>query len=218
MRSPARKAPRATDSPMACVAAAVPRPTARAKSRKSSELRVWAARVMSGGNTLLERYQKGTRMRADLPRAAPRPRRRLVSSEPSSGVTTMRTTAARSSTRLMPISTRPCRECSSPRSMSSRASTMVLDTEITIPTMSPWRGGQPSAAPVPAPSPMVRRTASGAPRRATHRTRWRSRRENSIPTENIRRTTPISAKSSKLWTSLREGPGVNGLMRSPPTT
>src|SRR5438445_532567 len=32
---------------------------------------------MSGGNTLLERYQKGIRMRADVPRATPRPRRRL---------------------------------------------------------------------------------------------------------------------------------------------
>src|SRR5207302_9144024 len=70
-----------------------------------------------------------TRRSSDL-RAAPRPRRRLVSSEPSSGVTTMRTTAARSSTRLMPISTRPCRECSSPRE--DRKSTRLNSSHVKI--------------------------------------------------------------------------------------
>jgi hypothetical protein len=58
----------------------------------------------------------------------------------------------------------------------------------------------------------------GPPTRATHFTLNRSRRENSIPIENIRRMTPISANSSKVWTSETVGPGVNGPMTIPPTT
>jgi len=46
----------------------------------------------------------------------------------------------------------------------------------------------------------------------------RSFSENSMPIENINSTTPISAKSSKVWTSETDGPGVHGLTRSPPAT
>src|SRR5258708_2854419 len=80
-------------------------------------------------------------MRSARPRVPAIVSRRPGSSVPSVGMTTMRTTTARSSTSVMPIITRPWRECSSPRSMSSRASTMVLATERTMPTMAPWSGG-----------------------------------------------------------------------------
>ena len=39
-----------------------------------------------------------------------------------------------------------------------------------------------------------------------------------MPSENIRSTTPISAKAWNVWTSVTEGPGVNGLTKSPPKT
>ena len=39
-----------------------------------------------------------------------------------------------------------------------------------------------------------------------------------MPMENISSTTPISATTSKVWTSETAGPGVNGPMRMPPAT
>ena len=74
----------------------------------------------------------------------------------------------------MPIMTRPWRECSSPESMSRRASTIVLATETTMPTTTPCRYGQPSSAPAPTPRPTESRMPSGPPSSATHFTRSRS--------------------------------------------
>ena len=76
--------------------------------------------------------------------------------------------------------------------------TIVLATEIRMPTTSPWLGGHPRAQPAASPRPIDTRMPSGAPSRATRRTWSRSRRENSSPIENIRRTTPISANSSNV--------------------
>ena len=143
--------------------------------------------------------------------------RRPGSSVPRVGMTTIRTTTARSSTSVMPIITRPCRECSSPRSISSRASTMVLATEMTMPTMAPWSNGQPSRPATPRPIATESAIPRGPPRRATHLTRRRSRTENSMPTENMSRMTPISANSSKVCRSETAGPGVSGLIRMPPS-
>ena len=39
-----------------------------------------------------------------------------------------------------------------------------------------------------------------------------------MPSENIKRITPTSAMSSKVWTSDTTGPGVKGPTRIPPTT
>ena len=61
MSRPARKAPRASDSPTAWVSAAVPSPMASATSRNSSWLRVRATRVSTGETmraaTIDERHQ-----------------------------------------------------------------------------------------------------------------------------------------------------------------
>ncbi len=160
----------------------------------------------------------GTRISSDVPSAIAIVSSRPASSVPSAGMSTIRITTARSSTSVMPIMTRPWRECSSPRSMSRRASTIVLATEITMPTMAPCSSGQPRAAATPTPSTTDRRMPSGPPSSATHFTLRRSRSENSMPIENIRRMTPISANSSKVWRSETEGPGVRGLIRIPPTT
>ena len=70
----------------------------------------------------------------------------------------------------------------------------------------------------PRPEPIERRMPSGPPMRATHFTRRRSVSENSMPIENIRRATPISAKSSSVCKCATVGPGVNGPTRSPATT
>src|SRR5258705_8493661 len=102
--------------------------------------------------------------------------------------------------------------------MSNRTSTIVLATEMTSPMASPCPGGQPSTTPAPAPSAAVSTMPSGPPSSATHRTRSRSRSENSMPTENISRTTPIWANSSKVWVSDTVGPGVKRPTRMPPTT
>ena len=76
---------------------------------------------------------------------------------------------------------------------------MVLATETTMPTIGAL---QRRPAQQRAPDPHRRADGStmpsGPPRSATHLTRSRSRRENSMPIENMRRTTPISAKSSKV--------------------
>src|SRR5258706_407577 len=58
----------------------------------------------------------------------------------------------------------------------------------------------------------------GAPARATHFTRRRSGMENSMPTENMSRMTPISAMTSKMGTSCTRRPGVNGLRMRPAKT
>jgi hypothetical protein len=113
---------------------------------------------------------------------------------------------------------RPWREWSSPRSRRKRASTIVLATETTIPTTTPWSGGHPSQLPTPIPKATESTILSGPPRMATHFTRSRSWTENSIPIENISRMTPISAKNSKARMSETAGPGVSGLIKIPPTT
>ncbi len=145
---------------------------------------------------------------------AARPGSRL----PTAGRSTVSTTTARSSTSVIAIITRPCRVWSSPRSMRSRASTMVLATEMTAPMTMPWSGGRPRRLPAPSPRRIDSRIPSGPPTSATHFTRSRSRSENSMPMENISRMTPISANSSKVWTFDTVGPGVNGPMRMPPRT
>src|SRR5207249_11678104 len=48
------------------------------------------------------------------------------------------------------------------------------------------------------------------PQRDRHFTLSRSASENSMPTENMSNTTPISANNSNTWTSDTDGPGVNG--------
>jgi hypothetical protein len=55
--------------------------------------------------------------------------------------------------------------------------------------------------PTATPSAVESTMPSGPPRIAAHFTRRRSRSENSIPIENMRRTTPISANTSNVWRS-----------------
>jgi hypothetical protein len=90
--------------------------------------------------------------------------------------------------------------------------------ETTMPMIAPWSSGQPMATAAAMPSAIETRTPMGPPRMATHLTRSRSRSENSTPMENMRRMTPISAKTSKVCRSATEGPGVKGPIRMPPTT
>jgi hypothetical protein len=131
---------------------------------------------------------------------------------------TISTTTIRSSTSEIPIRMRPCREWISPRSSSRRARTIVLATETTMPTTALRVGLQPAWAPTAIASPMIRRMPSGPPRIAIHFTPARSFKENSIPSENISRMTPISAKRSNVCMSATDGPGVSGLIRRPPRT
>ena len=95
---------------------------------------------------------------------------------------------------------------------------MVLATEMMQPTATPWISGQPSNAPTATPIPTQSKIPSGAPTSATHFTFKSSGTENSMPTENISSTTPISAITSKLFTSCTRSPGVNGLSSNPANT
>ena len=217
-RRPARKAPRARERPTAWVRAAVPSPMARATRRSISSFRIRATSDMTRGTTLAARKAKGTRMSAALPKAIPRATSRSRPSSPKTGMRMVRTTTARSSTRVRPIITRPCGDWSSPRSARSRARTMVLATETTMPTITPDSGGQPRSMPTSMPRPIDMRMPSGAPSRATHLTSRSAFGENSMPTEYMRRMTPTSAMISKVWMSETAGPGVKGLMRMPPRT
>ena len=61
IESPARKAPSATENPTACASAAVPRQTAIATNRKSSELQVNLTRRRRRGITLIARKTSGIR-------------------------------------------------------------------------------------------------------------------------------------------------------------
>ena len=87
-----------------------------------------------------------------------------------------------------------------------------------MPMTAPATGLQPSTLPTATPMAVDSTMPSGPPTSATHFTPIRSLSENSIPSENMSRTTPISANSSNVWMSETEGPGVSGLMRSPPRT
>ena len=85
----------------------MPSPMASATKRNSSSFRVRATRVMMGGTTFAARYANGTRTSAALPRAVAMARMRPGSSVPNAGISTIRTTTARSSTSVIPIMTRP---------------------------------------------------------------------------------------------------------------
>ena len=145
-------------------------------------------------------------------------RSRPGSSAPSAGMTTVSTTTARSSTRVMPIITRPWAECSSPRSMRRRASTIVLATDTTRPMTSPCSERPAEERAHAHAEPRRQRDPERAAESATHLTRSRSESENSMPMENISSTTPTSATTSKVWTSDSAGPGVSGLITMPPAT
>jgi hypothetical protein len=134
------------------------------------------------------------------------------------GISAISTTVLRSSARLVPIMTRPGRVCSSPRSMRSRLSTMVLETESTAPSTRPSLRLSPASGPARAPSAVTIATPRGPPKNVTQRRRSSSRSENSMPMENIRSTTPTWANRSNERTSETDGPGVNGLTASPPRT
>ena len=95
---------------------------------------------------------------------------------------------------------------------------MVLWTQSTMPRLTPATMLQPSASPTAVVRPMKAASPSGAPTRASRRTARKSFNDSSMPIENISRATPISAMTSKLWTSETAGPGVRGPTRIPAKT
>ena len=95
---------------------------------------------------------------------------------------------------------------------------MVLATEMIMPITNPCMAPQPSKTPTPSPSRDSRTTPNGPPMSETHFTSISSASENSNPMENIRKTTPTSAMTWKVWVSLTCGPRVYGLMAIPART
>ena len=95
---------------------------------------------------------------------------------------------------------------------------MVLATEMIMPITSPCMAPQPSSTPTPSPSSDSSTTPNGPPISETHFTSNSSASENSSPMENIRKTTPTSAMTWKVWVSLTRGPRVYGLIAIPAST
>ena len=94
----------------------------------------------------------------------------------------------------------------------------MLATDTIAPTAIAWDTGHPRTAPTPRASATDSTMPSGPPTSAIHFTRSRSRRENSMPIENISRTTATSANCSKVRRCVTVGPGVKGPTMTPPTT
>ena len=78
-----------------------------------------------------------------------------------------------------------------------RTITMVLATDNVAPITAPSSRLQPNSFEAAMAIPICSAIPTGAPMSATHFTRIRSGIENSTPMENISRTTPTSASTSK---------------------
>ena len=102
----------------------------------------------------------------------------------------------------------------------ARARTRTLSTTtvelmaIAAPTTIAADALRPSGMPTAAPAIVVIRIWAMAPGTATRRTGASSRKENSTPSANSRRTTPTSARSP-IWSTSPTNPGVNGPMTTP---
>ena len=92
----------------------------------------------------------------------------------------------------------------------------MLAIDSARPSTSPPPTLQPSAEPSQTPNSPETSVWRMAPGIAIERTASRSRKENWIPTPNIRRITPISASSSAMFVSA-SSPGVNGPITTPAT-
>jgi len=110
-------------------------------------------------------------------------------------------TTAKSSTTVIPIITRPCSAPNFPLSLSSRAKTIVLATEIVAPMTTPWVMVHPEILAMQTAMPTMQRIPIGPPMSATFFTRARSGKENSAPIENIRRNTHVGQCPEAMYVS-----------------
>ena len=138
MRTPARNAPRARETPKnAADASAVPTAADSATSTKSSRDPVRTTRAITAGTTRGPSVSMSTTKRSAFATA-----QSGVCHDSSvpvvarSGSITRSTTVARSSSTSHPTATRPCSVLSSPLSMRPRSRTTVLATEMAAPTTS----------------------------------------------------------------------------------
>ena len=199
MSMPATKAPSASDMPKYSVTKATARQRPNTDSRNSSLERIPATRRSTRGSTHSPRTnmapRKSTVFSAASPRAAPKP------GSPMAGITTIIGTTARSCTSSMPIITRPWGVPSSPRSISSLSTTMVLESAMRKPKKTASGSDQSSASPSPSPSAAVAAICTSPPRMATRPIRRSDLSENSMPSVKRRSTTPICARTSICSTS-----------------
>ena len=133
MTNPARNAPRAIDNPSPAVSAAVPIATARATSKNSSMLRVWATLANNNGTARRASHSSGPNNTTASRSACPNAAARSPPGEARAGMSTVIATTARSSASVMPTTTRPYSVASSPRSRRNFNSTIVLATLIAAP-------------------------------------------------------------------------------------
>jgi len=178
-----------------------------ASTNEISSLHVFSTRASSGGNSFQAATAIGTSSRIALPTFHAASPKLAPPLGEKLGSTTVRITTARSSTSDSVTISRPCSAAISPRSINRRSRTIVLATEMMQPTATPWITGQPSNAPTATPIPTHSKIPSGAPASATHFTFRSSGTENSMPTENISRITPISAITLEITHIVHAQPG-----------
>ena len=92
---------------------------------------------------------------------------------------------------------------------------MVLESEISAPSQIDSRQSSPSSGPISTPTPMVSSIWMGVPISAMPRTGRRSLSENSRPSANSSRATPISASSSMSCVFASVTPAVLGPRMTP---
>ena len=210
---PARKAPRPSDNPAACVARATPRAMATTASMKSSREPDRATMRSSGGTSRVPRRNAAIRTTAEISSdsAMPKPPPRWPA---MTGMSASIGARLKSWTMPRPSATRACGLSISPRPMSILSATIELEMAKAPPSRSAAPNVQPPANPAAVPRSTVSGIWIAPPSSAARRTRITSLRENSTPSPNIRSATPRFASSCTRSTSATR-PGVFGPMTSP---
>ena len=217
---PARNAPRATDSPNWLISHAEPRATEITVSRNTSRVRVAST----------ARKTRGIRNRATTSRATTAKTARanshatskatpLLLPPASAGTSSVSGITSRSWKISAPTMKRPCGASNSPRTVSTRSTTTVLDSATTSPKTMPRGTVSPAIRRMASVARVVTPTCKEPPNATAFQMKRRRESENSSPTANKSRITPISAicsMCSESPTSPRPcGPAMAPVIRNP---
>ena len=212
---PAKKAPKAIDNPAQAVTSAVPSASVTIARTKRSGAPARATRVNTQGTARAPITSVPTRMAIAFNSARPSDATSPSVGPLNAGSTTIIGTTLRSCTIRIPSAMRPWGAASSPRSLSRRMTTTVLDRATRAPKKTTARPLSPMSTARPAPTAMLATICTRPPNRATRPTLSRVDSDTSTPRANIKNATPMSASTS-IWCRSPTGPGVKSLISTPP--
>ncbi len=225
--SPARNAPSASERPAHEVSHALPSVTSTTPNRNASRERERDTRASSHGTarratanasaTTASRVSERSAVSAGgpaVPGAAPAAT--PAYQRPSHGTATANGITIRSWKTRMPVTSRPCGDESSSRSVRSFSTSAVLESASNDPKKRARAGCRPAAASPPPTSATVSSTCSTPARMAPRPMRPRSVSENSSPTVKSSSTTPNSARV-RTSSASRISPRPPGPMSTPVT-